>query len=545
VFFLEMSLRIARIEPVPEHSEPQEGAHPPDCEQHRKEVNVAMSDVISPISTDQALEMLTAALGYLAAADATEMTAEEQARCLKVLERATAIGAAARTSTLSAFTSGKGYSADAQYSAKTWLVYKTGVTKGAAASHTAWMRRALEHPAMFAAMAAGDVSEPVARLLCQWTDKIPEARRADADTILVAAAVAGTDLPHLAELYGEIYERSQPEAPSQDKDEAFDDRSVRLETTFGGAGVVSGDLTPECAAVVAKVLDALSAPGGVEDDRSQAQRYHDALQEAMQRLVTANLVPERAGQPVKVWAHITLADLMRLDGSSALLDEWTTQVRARWAGHRAAASEGGGDGGLWLDGDAAEAIACDATMAPIVTGDVNPDALDDLIRLCVELDRLRRDGEPRPDTTPAWAAIERAVIGKAVDLLSGPGGLASFLRRRQLGARLAGPSLPLDIGYSETIPPGIRNAVILRDRHCRFPGCHQPASVCQVHHVKHKKNGGETSTTDCVLLCRFHHLIVIHTWDWSLVLNRDGTTTAWNKDRTKVLHSHGPPVRPG
>src|SRR5690348_17432556 len=72
-----------------------------------------MSDVMSPASTDQALEMLMVALGYLAAADATEMTAEEQARCLKVLERATAIGAAARTSALSAFTSGKGYSADA------------------------------------------------------------------------------------------------------------------------------------------------------------------------------------------------------------------------------------------------------------------------------------------------------------------------------------------------------------------------------------------------------------------------------------------------
>ena len=57
-----------------------------------------MSDVMSPTSTDQALEMLTAALGYLAAADATAMTAEEQARCLRVLERATAIGAAARTS---------------------------------------------------------------------------------------------------------------------------------------------------------------------------------------------------------------------------------------------------------------------------------------------------------------------------------------------------------------------------------------------------------------------------------------------------------------
>jgi len=100
----------------------------------------------------------------------------------------------------------------------------------------------------------------------------------------------------------------------------------------------------------------------------------------------------------------------------------------------------------------------------------------------------------------AWAALEQAVIGKAVDLVSGPGGLASFLRRRELGARLGGPSLPLDIGYSETIPPGIRNAVVLRDRKCRWAGgCDQPASACEVHHTKHKANGGMTSTADCVL----------------------------------------------
>src|SRR5690349_18345224 len=154
----------------------------------------------------------------------------------------------------------------------------------------------------------------------------------------------------------------------------------------------------------------------------------------MRRLVASGLLPERAGQPVKVWAHISLADLLRLDGSSALQEEWTAQVRARWAGHRAAASEGGGDAGAWLDGDAAEAIACDAAMAPVVTGDVNVGALDDLVKLCVELDALRRDGT----RDAAWAAIEQAVIGKAVDLLSGPGGLASFLRRRQLGAGCPG-----------------------------------------------------------------------------------------------------------
>jgi hypothetical protein len=124
--------------------------------------------------------------------------------------------------------------------------------------------------------------------------------------------------------------------------------------------------------------------------------------------------------------------------------------------------------------------------------------------------------------------------------------LASFLRHRQLGARLAGPSLPLDIGYSETIPAGIRNAVMLRDQHCQWAGrCDQPASACEVHHTKHKASGGSTSVKDCVLLCWFHHQIAIHRWGWTLVLNPDGTTTAWSKDKTKVLHSHGPPVRPG
>ena len=37
---------------------------------------------------------------------------------------------------------------------------------------------------------------------------------------------------------------------------------------------------------------------------------------------------------------------------------------------------------------------------------------------------------------------------------------------------------------------------------------------------------------------------MIHRQGWTLVLNPDGTTTAWNKDRTKVLHSHGPPAPP-
>ena len=257
-----------------------------------------MSSVMSPASADEALEMLTAAMGYLAAADATAMTAAEQARCLRVLERATSVGTAARTSVLGAFGSGQGYSADADYSPRAWLIHKTGVTKGAAVAYTAWVRRAEEHPRVLAALATGDLPESMARILCQWTNRLPEDQRDLADDKLVAAALAGMSLQDLAELYGEIYEQSRSASPDEDKDEVFDDRAVRLITTFQGAGVLNGDLTPECAEAVAAVLDALAAPAGAEDDRSREQRYHDALQEAMTRLIAAGILPERAGQPV-------------------------------------------------------------------------------------------------------------------------------------------------------------------------------------------------------------------------------------------------------
>ena len=516
-----------------------------------------MSTVPPPASVAQALGMLRSAMGYLSAADATAMAAETQAQCLQALEQINSMGTAARASLLAAFTSGQGYTADADYSPRAWLIHKTHITKGAAVAYTAWVRRAAAHPEVAGVLAAGEMSESFARMICMWTDKLPQDCRPAADAILLTAAKAGADLRDLAGLAAEILARSGPEDSPDDK---FEDRCVKLETTFDGAGVLSGDLTPECAAVVTAVLDALSAPVGAEDTRTYAQRYHDALQEAMRRLVAAGLLPERAGQPVKVLAHISLADLMVLDGSSALQEEWTARVRAAWAAHRAAASVSGSDGGAWLDGDAAAAMACDAAMTPIVTGDVNPAALDDLVRLCVQIDKLWHhphgssegddDGEaqtaPRPDTTRAWEALEQAIIGKAVDLVSGPGGLASFLRRRQLGARLAGPSLPLDVGVSKDIPAAIRRAVILRDQHCRWTGgCDQPAAACEVHHVTHKADGGKTSIKDCILFCTFHHQVAIHQMGWTVVLNPDGTTTAWNRDKTKVLHSHSPPANTG
>jgi hypothetical protein len=514
------------------------------------------------------MDMVLTGLSYLAAADPTALAAQAQAECLQGLEQADAMSTAARAWFLGAFTAGQGYAEDADYSPTAWLIHRTRITKGAARAHLAWARRVQAHPQVVTALAEGTVlTESMARTICGWTDKIPRECRDAADDILIAAAKAGARKEDLAGLAAEIYARSLPD-PGDDPEPAFEDRRVRVETTFAGAGIISGDLTPECAAIVTTVLESLSAPMGAGDTRTREQRYHDALAEAMRRLAASGLLPERAGQPVKVWAHISLAELRAMDDGSLLETEWVTEMRIRWSARRAEAADGSsGDGGAWLGGDAARALSCDATITPIVTGDINPGALDDLVALCLHLaghgthcppqpspDLAGEPARPGPAGLEQLAgmsqeAIRQAIIGKVADLLSGPGGLASFLRTRQLGARLAGPSLPLDIGYSTTIPPAIRNAVILRDRRCRWPGgCNQPAASCQVHHVKHKAHGGPTSLTDCVLLCSYHHQIVIHRWGWTLVLNPDGTTTAWNPDRTKVLHSHrpnAPPARAG
>ena len=535
--------------------------------------------------------MVLAGLSYLAAADPTVLAAQAQAECLQTLEQAEAIATAARARILAAFTAGQGYAEDAEYSPTSWLIHRTRITKGAARGHLGWARRAAAHPQVLAALAEGTVlSESMARTICGWTDRLPESCRERADEILLVAARAGARQEDLAALAAEIYARSIPDT-EDDPEPDFEDRKLRVETTFAGAGVIAGDLTPQCAAVVTAVLEALSAPRGAEDTRTKEQRYHDALEDAMRRLVASGMLPERAGQPVKVWAHVSLAELRALDDGSVLAQEWVGEMAVRWAARRAAASQAGSDGAAWLDGRPARAVACDASVIPVVTGGIDPGALDDLVALCLQYaghgphcgaaagqpggpgpagqegqppdppgdpgkaagppgsddphppGHSRTPSGPRPPAPQGLEMLRHAIIGRAINLVSGPGGLAGFLRTRLPGARLAGPSLPLDVGHSAEIPAAIRRAVILRDQHCRWAGgCDQPAAACEVHHVTHLADGGTTSLDGCALYCFFHHHVAIHQWGWTVALHPDGTTTARSPDGTKVFHSHGPPT---
>ena len=144
-------------------------------------------------------------------------------------------------------------------------------------------------------------------------------------------------------------------------------------------------------------------------------------------------------------------------------------------------------------------------LIPVVTGDVNAGAMEELILLCVRYHCIRT-GTPRlgsagtPDGTgssdgtgtsdgiviPAGLAgsaarqagqaaivadtlaqLEHQITAKVLRVVSGPGGAASFLCRQLLGKGLGGPSLPLDVGQADDIPVHLRRLVALRDQHCQ------------------------------------------------------------------------------
>jgi hypothetical protein len=70
-------------------------------------------------------------------------------------------------------------------------------------------------------------------------------------------------------------------------------------STFGRAGVIRGNLTPECAAAVRAVVEALGKKAGPEDDRTERKRFHDALQLACASQPRVCHHPGRAASTLK------------------------------------------------------------------------------------------------------------------------------------------------------------------------------------------------------------------------------------------------------
>jgi hypothetical protein len=310
--------------------------------------------------------------------------------------------AAFRASALARFAAAGAHDEDGYGSPATWLTATGKMTRKEANAQVKRMRQLRDHPELHKALADEVVSESWAAEIAAMTGKLPPEVRDDIDKLLVSTAQAVTDLADLAMLARAAYEawrRSQGPDPDDDPgdgtdpedDGGFGERYLRLGTTLDGAGRLGGDLTPECAESVQAVLDALGKKAGPEDDRTEGQRFHDALQLACQLLLRANMVPDRKGADTRAEAVVSLSQLRDLPGASAIEEAWLAGM----------AGEHG-----YLTGKDAEVITCDAMIVPVVTGHPDLSTVDQMIALvlaylsddaaCLDSDDFPGHGRPTP-----------------------------------------------------------------------------------------------------------------------------------------------------
>jgi hypothetical protein len=145
-------------------------------------------------------------------------------------------------------------------------------------------------------------------------------------------------------------------------------------------------------------------------------------------------------------------------------------------------------------------------------GQRRADALVDLCREAMDSGRLAESGGEKPHLI---VLIDSERIGNQTsgsgETIEGTELPQSDLERLLCDSSLSrmimgADSEPLDVGRkTRIIPPALRRAVMVRDRHCRHPGCDRPARWCDVDHIIPWWKGGETKLSNLQLLCRFHH----------------------------------------
>jgi hypothetical protein len=157
------------------------------------------------------------------------------------------------------------------------------------------------------------------------------------------------------------------------------------------------------------------------------------------------------------------------------------------------------------------------------------DALGDVCRFFLDHQQARRGGRHRPHMNltldlDRYQALARAaaatVNGTRLNRASTDRLLCDAALHRVV---TSGRSAILDYGTTtRTIPTPLFNALVIRDRHCRFPGCDRPTPWCEGHHVQPWQAGGPTQLANLALLCtRHHHLL--HSTGWHAKLLPDNT----------------------
>jgi hypothetical protein len=283
--------------------------------------------------------------------------------------------------------------------------------------------------------------------------------------------------------------------PDGDGDRAARQRRSRYLTagrTIDGMVHLQGLFDAAAGDVVLAGLRAAMPVPAVYEERTGEQRRADALVDICAGWLAAGDAPSAGGVRPQVQVTVSLRTLRALTGPLGVADP--ERVDRLLAARRAA-------------GEAFRPLFGISGAGPEVpvAGDVP----------------VLADGQPIPVGEARRVACDAGVIPVV----------------------MGGDGEVLDVGRaSRVVPVGMRRALNLRDGGCRFAGCDRPASWCDAHHIRHWADGGDTSLSNMVLLCAYHHTLIHE--GWRLVGDPDGTVWFHRPDGTQLDLASSPRSRP-
>ncbi|GAA4250742.1 HNH endonuclease signature motif containing protein [Dactylosporangium darangshiense] len=324
-------------------------------------------------------------------------------------------------------------------------------------------------PELAQAFEAGEVSaEHVNRIGITAEEVGDEVIEQAEHTLVELAQNAGPE--HLHEACGHLRDLALADK-STPPEEQYRRRGVTL-TRLGDMWRLRGVLDTETGALFGTALDAFTKPPGQGDDRSPAQRRHDAAADMLNAVLRSGQAPEVAGGRPCIGLLMPVRRYLRLHDHSGTEAEETSGVDGRDA-----AGSVGDDGGQGNDGAEGSDLA--------------------------GLDSAGDDGAA---VMSGWGPVSDALAAR----------LSCDATLQQLWLHPVN-GVPLKLGRSyRNTPWPLRRALAARDPHCRWPGCRIPANWCDSHHLREWiRDNGETDVDNLVLLCRYHH-VCMHERGWQM-----------------------------
>ncbi|MBT2485170.1 MULTISPECIES: HNH endonuclease signature motif containing protein [unclassified Microbacterium] len=306
------------------------------------------------------------------------------------------------------------------------------------------------------------------------------------------------------------------DADADDAADADVDLDADADADVDGDADVAPAATPEDLRLLARVILAYLDPDGAEPAEDIAMRGRGvSLGRAKDGLIplSGRLFPEVAAQLQRIWdAYLN----PKVDGPPA------PGVSFRPTDDGADDDAAGSDDRTAMAGDDLPAGDPGGMVDTRTRAQKQHDALAAALGIAARHDEMPRLGGAAPTlvvsvtaedyaTGRGWAHVDGTDIPVTVGTArhTACGGMVQRVLFDPEG-RILG------IGSTDRIfTVHQRRAITLRDKECLIPGCHVPASWCEIHHVQEHARGGPTSTDNGVALC-WHHHRTLDTSGWEI-----------------------------